>query len=77
MFFGMVGWVLHHEVRIRSSPSYHRYSGASSVGGGLVESCAWFISWDSVGFHVPCSGFRSVSYYLQLSSLTMVIASVC
>jgi hypothetical protein len=64
------------EVRIRSSPSYPRSGGASSVGGGRVELCVRRISRDLVVSRVRLCGFRSVSSDLRLSSLAMVAALV-
>ena len=77
LFFGMVRWRLHPEVRIRSSPPYPRSGGACSADGGRVELCARRISWDSVGFRVSWCDFMSVSSDLWLSSLAMVTALVC
>jgi hypothetical protein len=72
----MVRRRLHPEVRIRSSPPYPRSGGVSSVLAEGVESCAWQISRDPVGFHVCWLGFMSVSSDLWLSSLVMAAALV-
>jgi hypothetical protein len=72
----MVRRWLHLDVRIRSSPSYLRSGGASSISRGCVESCAQRISRDPIDFRVCWCGFRSVSFDLRLSSLATVATLV-
>jgi hypothetical protein len=74
VFFGIVRRRQHPEVRIRFSPPYPRSGGASSTGGGRVESCVRRISWNLVGFCDCLCAFRSVSSDLRFSSLAMVVA---
>jgi hypothetical protein len=67
---------LHLKVRIRFSSPYSRFGGASSTGGGRVESCAQLICCDSVSFRVRSSSFMSVSPDQRLSSFAMVAVLV-
>lgn len=73
VFFGMVRGRLHSEVRIRSSPLYPHSGGASSAGGGRVESFVWRISWDLVYFFACWCGFKPVSSDLRLSLLSSLV----
>ena len=59
-----------------SSPLYPRSGGASCADGERVESFVRRISCDPVCFRVRWCVFRSVSFDLQLSSLTMIAALV-
>jgi hypothetical protein len=63
VFFKMVRWQRYLEVKIRSFPPYPRFGGASSTGGGCVESSVRRISWDLVGFRDRLCVFASVSSY--------------
>jgi hypothetical protein len=65
VFFGMVRRQLHPINRIRSFLPYPCYAGVSSAGGGLMESCVRWISWDLVGFYICWCGFRSLSSDLR------------
>jgi hypothetical protein len=57
-------------------PTLSLASGASSAGGGCVESRTRQIYWDPIGFRIRCCGFRLVSFDLRLSSLAMVAVLV-
>jgi hypothetical protein len=57
-------------------PTLSLASGASSAGGGCVESCTRQIYWDPIGFRIRWCGFRLVSFDLRLSSLAMVAVLV-
>jgi hypothetical protein len=76
IFFGMVRRRRYLEVRISSSPPYPRSDGASSTGGGRVESCVRQISWDLVGFRDRLCVFGSVSSDERFSSSAMVATLV-
>jgi hypothetical protein len=77
VFFGIVRRRRHLEVRISYSLPYPRSGGASSTGGGRVESCVRQISWDLVGFRDRLCVFGSISSDLRFSSSAMVDALVC
>jgi hypothetical protein len=57
-------------------PTLSLASGASSAGGGCVESCTRQIYWDPIGFRIRWCGFKFGSFDLQFSPLAMVVAMV-
>jgi hypothetical protein len=49
---GMARRWLYPDGRIRSFLPYRRSGGAPSTGGGRVEFCFWWISWDPIRRHI-------------------------
>jgi hypothetical protein len=76
VFFGMLSRQLRFDVRIKFSPLYPHFGGASSPAGGRVELYIRRMSQDLAVLHVLLCVFRSVSSDLPFSLMMMVAAPV-